>query len=294
MQTEVLSMAKNRSQDSWVAALGVDDRRLYGLFKDATLHERSGDQGKRALQFAHLLRINQFCDAMMRRDDQGYSAGARFFMAAVNDGSLERAEISHLLTMMAGSFYEMLGEKHDEPLREQEVAFFGRFIRHLLPELPQTVLEWAEDMNVDDPSRDLSSQPTALIRGVLLSQDIVQPRCRRFWEMAAESERFPLRIFSDPCDPRDGCVFSSYHLRSFGALFSLVSERTLVKFAGHMRKHAVRTCLMQPIGNGEWMTVTCPAFPREKYVAFSSIVGYVAAPDRRQKVADLLGVTVIG
>jgi hypothetical protein len=282
-------MANNRSGD-WSPALSDEARRLHRLLNDAIPHEWLEVEGGRALRFVHPLRLGEFCEAMMLRDDLGYASGAQFFMTAVLEKNIERTVCSHLLTRMALTFHEALSAYADSPLLESHVATFGRFVRHLLKDMPERVVEWSEDMNVDDPQRDLRKQPTALIRGVLLSPAISQSKCEKFWDSAARAADFPLRIFSDPCAPRDGILFSTFHLRVFGAVFSVVSGEALTRFAGHMRECATEKLLLEVISDGKWQTVRAPVDAYERRSAFECIVGNVEPTERRERVAQLLQV----
>lgn len=284
-------MSKRRDQDSWASSMTDEGRLLIRLLKDAILYEWVECESGRTLKFLHLSRSGEFSEAMMRYDDRGYAAGAKFFMGAVVETGLERAVCSNLLTKMAGSHHDQLNNGHDAPVFEREVSFFGRFVRHLQQELPQNVIDWTEDLNTDDPWHDLKSQTTEFIRGVLFSPAIEQRRCLSFWEGAARAKRFPLRIFSDPCDARDGVIFSSYHSRVIGAVFSLVSSIALERLVCHMRECATHKFFLRSVGDGKWERLRVAVMEHERLAVFKSIVSHIDSVSRQQEVAELLGIS---
>lgn len=251
----------------------------------------------RALEFQSKYPLYEFFDLMMRMGDKGYVLGATLFGRKVEEKNVERAVRSHLLTRLARGLHDANPDGRKEP-RETTVAHFGRFVSVLIEGMPEMHLEWAEDMDTDDPMFDLRKQPTTVIRGVLLSPALDQRRCVRFWEMAAASSRFPYRIFSDPCEPDDGAIFSSYHRRAFAIVFTHAPAPAVERFANHMREHAtlkhVRRWRDPPQGGspgeGKWIVEAEPATEHERLNVFRSIAGSIEGSERRKQVHDLFGI----
>ena len=222
---------------------------------------------------------------------------ATLFDRKVAERNLERKVRSHLMTMLARGLHDSY-ESDRTVITETVVAHFGRFMNVLVADMPQTYVEWAEDMNTDDPMYDLQPQPIAVIRGVLLSPALDPRRCVKFWDLAAASEKFPRRIFSDPCPPEDGEIFSPFHRRAFGIVFALVSDITVERFVSHMREHATRKCVRRwqdpPAGcgkqAGKWTVEVETATENERKNVFRGIAGGIASHDRRRMVSELFGV----
>lgn len=251
----------------------------------------------RTLEFQNKYPLHEFFDLMMRTGDQGYVLGATLFGRKVQEKSVERAVRSHLLTRLARGLHDAHPDGRKEPA-ETTVAHFGRFVNVLIADMPEMHVEWAEDMDADDPQLDLHRQPTAVIRGVLLSPSLDQRRCVRFWELAAASSRFPCRIFSDPCAPDDGAIFSSYHRRAIAIVFTHAPAIAVERFANHLREHAtlkhVRRWQDPPEGSGagpgKWTVEAEPATENERLNVFRSIAGGIEVSARRKQVSDLFGI----
>lgn len=162
-------------------------------------------------------------------------------------------------------------------------------------ERARLVLDWVETLELPPSERDACGRRlVALARGVLLSPGFLSAPTGSFWEMAAVSDKFPMRVFSVPVSPTDnGCFLSPSHERRFGQLFGLMPEAAVVRFAGHMGREARSKILWVPETdeNGRLRRVlkTSPAEPAVRRRAFRSIVGNVADPARKDLVARLLG-----
>lgn len=275
-----------------------EERRLVRWLDSAFVFtwKENGD-GSRTLRLSSRNPLYEFFDQMMRMGDAGYALAATLFGRKVADNAVDRTVRSRLLTLLACGLHENGCDTRAE-ITESSVAHFGRFVNVLIADMPQMYVEWAEDMDADDPQRDLRKQPVAVIRGVLLSPSLDQRRCVRFWELAAASAAFPLRIFSEPCPPDDGAVFSSYHLRAFGIVFALVSDAAVDKFAAHLRDNANRKKVRRwhdpPAGHGKeagkWTVESEAATPQERLNAFHCIAGGIEGNVRRKRVSDLFGI----
>ncbi|HSD11970.1 MAG TPA: hypothetical protein VLC10_00280 [Patescibacteria group bacterium] len=275
-----------------------EERRLVRWLDNALIYTwKENSDGSKTLRFSCRNPLYEFFDQMMRMGDPGYALAASLFGRAVTDKNVERTVRSRLLTLLACGLHENGCDTRAE-ITETSVAHFGRFVNVLIADMPQMHVEWAEDMDADDPKRDLRKQPIAVIRGVLLSPALDQRRCVRFWELAAASPGFPLRIFSDPCPPDDGAIFSSYHRRAFGIVFALVSDVAVEKFATHLRDHAdrkkVRRWHEPPAGHGKeagkWTVESESATRQERLNVFHCIAGGIEGNDRRRKVSELFGI----
>ncbi len=258
---------------------------------------KENSDGSRTLKFSSRNPLYEFFDQMMRMGDPGYALAAALFGRKIAGNAVDRSVRSRLLTLLACGLHETAYDSRTE-ITESSVAHFGRFVSVLIADMPEVYVEWAEDMDTDDPKRDLRKQPVAIIRGVLLSPSLDQRRCVRFWDLAAASPAFPLRIFSDPCPPDDGAIFSSYHLRAFGVVFALVSDVAAVKFASHLRENArskrVRRWHEPPPGHGKeggkWTVESEDATAQERLNAFHCIAGGIEGNDRRKRISDVFGI----
>jgi hypothetical protein len=277
-----------------------EERRMVRFLDNAFVCTWRTSNSGRSLEFQNKYSLYELFDLMMRMGDKGYVLGATLFARKAQDKNVERTVRSHMLTRLARGLHEMQSDGRKEPT-EASVANFGRFISVLVGELPEWNVEWAEDMDADDPMRDLQRQPIAVIRGVLLSPSLDQRRCVRFWEMAAASEKFPRRIFSDPCPPDDGAIFSSYHRRAFAIVFTYASAPAVKRFAIHMREHATQKCVRRwcdpPVGGspgqGKWIVEAAPATENERLSVFRSIAGSIEGNERRKQVHDLFGIDMV-
>ncbi|MEY4744794.1 MAG: hypothetical protein RL272_739 [Candidatus Parcubacteria bacterium] len=275
-----------------------EERRLIRWLDNALVYEwkKDSDRGRK-LQFRCRNPLHEFFDLMMRMGDAGYALAAALFGRKVEDLNVERAVRSRLLTLLACGLHDD-DRSSRARIAESSVAHFGRFVNVLIADMPQMHVEWAEDMDTDDPMQDLRRQPIAVIRGVLLSPALDQRRCVRFWELAAASPRFPLRIFSDPCQPDEGAIFSSYHCRVFAVVFALVSDAAVVRFVTHMRGNANRKMVRrwhEPSAgggrqSGVWTVESEPATDCERSNAFTCIAGGIEGNERRRRVSELFGI----
>lgn len=234
--------------------------------------------------------LHEFFDLVSRLGDQGYVLGAAIFARKAKETNIERAVRSRFLTLVARALYDCkLPDRRGDP-RESEVAHFGRFVNLLIEDDPVMFVEWSEDMAVDDPGRDLAAQPTSVIRGVLLSPCLDQRRAVAFWDLSSKSEKFPRRIFSDPCVPDDGVIFSSYHLRAFGLVFTHATESAVRCFASHMHANATgKLVRIWDEAEKRGRIERIPAGEVERSNAFTAIAGYVENHDNRRLVNGIFG-----
>ncbi len=235
-------------------------------------------------------RLDEFSEMMMRRSSEGYVLGAGLFCQKMTAKNVERAVRSHLLTKLARSLHDHSFQS-TAPITEPEVAMFGHFVTEIIGEHPEMLVDWAEDMNVDDPKNDFKKQPTAVIRGVFLSSAVIHHKdAVRFWELASRSKLFPFRMFSNPCDPKHGELFAPFHVRAYSTVFATVSAAAVERFARYMRLHARTKLINESVGEGKWRQRLLRASRSDRRRVFKSIADGIPAVERRQEVAALLGV----
>lgn len=215
--------------------------------------------------------IDDFFKQMTGEGETGRAVGAAVFVAVA--GREERIVRTRLLTRLA---YMVCACTRGRRLpQEEQFGHLGPFLAHLMPEQAPWVVAWAEDLDTDDPALGLERQPIAVIRGAFLSPEFPLPVVLPFWELAALSERFPLRLFREPCPADDGAIFASWHLRAFGGLLEAVSARARRKFAGAIA--AAREKRVFEIGPdirfGTSRTV--PATAEERRRALQGIAGFM-------------------
>ena len=267
-----------------------EERRMVRFLDTAFVYTWKASGEGRKLEFASRNPLYEFFDLMMRMGDAGYLLGATLFGRKVAEKNVERTVRSKLMTMLARGLHDA-HYSSTAPIKESAIAHIGRFVNALIAVMPDVHVEWAEDMDTDDPKRDLKPEPIAVIRGVFLSPSLDQRNCAKFWELAAASERFPLRIFSEPCAPEDGVIFSSYHRRAFAIVFTIAPEPAVDKFAGHLRRHATRKMVRrQRPGRDEWIVQPEDATENERQNVLRCIAGNVEPHARREHVSALLGV----
>lgn len=283
-------MARRNDDPEYVPAT-VEERRILRSLDHAFDLEpvtKEGDErryvGTRAVQ--------ELFDALVRMGDKGYAHGAMLFARRCRDREIPRAARAHMLTRLALALRDADAPNARITLRESEVAHAGRFVSAFVRQLPVIVLEWAEDAGDGDALSGLEPQPTAVIRGVLLSPSFDHREAIEFWRLSAASKRFPIRVFSDPCRSEDGTVFSSWHLRAFSLVFTYAPMEAVTRFIAHMREYAVRkTAKRLNVATGTWFEEFVPATENDRTSAFRSIAGSIEPPGRRDLVTELYGLS---
>lgn len=276
-----------RLKDDRLFADGTDEeRRLIINFNEAIdcrWEETTGGAPKRRLVFGRSFAANHFYEQMCRMSEHGFLFGALIF--ARRAGELERQVKSHILTRLIRAQYDW--ESGCRPVRESEVSHAAGFINALISDMTETIFEWVEDMNTDDPYYDLEPQPTAVIRGVLFSVNLDQHKTNRFWGLAAESPRFPDRVFYDPCPPANGSIFMPYHIKVIGSIFSLAPETAVRRFCRVIKDRAVnKGVLICEDNNRKFRTEIHPASDIERQNILAGILGNVSN-ERRPLVAEI-------
>jgi len=262
-----------------------DERRLVLKFNEAmACHwEDPKEKAGRRLVFASSFAVSGFYDQMCRMNEHGFLFGALLF--ARRAGELERQVRSHLLTRLIRAQYDW--QDCRRPVRESEVSHAAGFINALIGDMTETILEWVEDMNTDDPRFDLECQPTPVIRGMLFSVNLDQRKTSRFWGLAAGSARFPDRVFFDPCPPANGSIFMPYHVKVIGSIFSLAPEAAVRRFSRVIKERAVnKAVLISSDDNRSWRVELHPASDIERSNVLNGILSNVSN-ERRPLVAEI-------
>jgi hypothetical protein len=234
--------------------------------------------------------LHELFDLLMRSGNEGYVLVAAVFARKAAEREIARDVRAHVMTGLARALHEFDGSRA-EP-RESQVAHFGRFINAVIEGHPNLHVEWAEDMHTGIDGSGLLPQPTSVIRGALLAPSVDQRRAVGFWRLSVSSERFPCRIFSDPCHPDDGSIFSSYHSRVFGLVFSVAPVEAVRRFAEHMRAEATRKLVRRWDEERRASFIEAiEADENDRQRAFRSIIGHIADDRNRHEAANSLGLS---
>ena len=288
MNTEKLEFNKIEFSKDEIYRNGTDDeRRLVFRMCQALSHAwRSAPaSGSRELVFENHSGCVQVFEQMNRMGQNGLLLGALCLSRYLR--GLERQVRSRFLTGLLLAQHEMMS--HGQPVRECETSLFGIFIGALVADFPDVILEWTEDMNTGIGEAGLPPQPTAAIRGLLLSYSFDHRRAARFWEMAARSERFPERVFSDPCPPHEGKIFCSSQLRAFGLFLSLAPEAAVRRFLPVIRDRAVdKTTIVCEDDNRKVEIIVEKATEQERRGMLAVLVGHIEPAGRCELVQAIL------
>ncbi len=290
---------KRTKDDPYAVDESSEERRFRYRFEQAIVYElRPAPDGTgQRLVFRNSGALHDLYLSMVNGGDEGYLSGVRLFLR--NAGHMLRSARSQFLNLLAGQLH--LIKPTSAPLRECEVSDFARFVRGLLPAPGEDVsrghfgteilLAWAEDAHTGLPDVGVEAQPTALIRGILLAPSLDQRRAILFWDKAALSDKFPCRIFSDPCPYDEGVLFSSWHIRAFGQLFAVVPPAAVQRFAAHMGDNAIHKMTLRERemrGVRRWVPEPVPAEANDRERVFRCIVGMIDNAERRAQVTAAL------
>lgn len=287
----------------WLKDKTREEKRYINLLVSALQfrwEDDATDSRRRYLHFINWNAAERWYAAVTNGGDSGLTIGAASFRAWYHERpdktrlpfDEERAVVSRFFNLIA-RIYVSPSEEASEGLRESSVAHFGAFLNQLIEDsvFAKVILDWVEDADTTNPRFDLSPQPTALLRGVLMSQRLEVKRSRRFWNLAAASEHFPLRVFSDPCSPLEGAFLASWHHRYLARLFAGMSEGAVERFAGHLGREAKTMLVLDYDEKRKRRLVkSVPLDPLIRRNAFEGIVGYLDNGPRRALVERLLNV----
>jgi hypothetical protein len=274
--------------------ISEEERRLLSLFKTALVFSwketaKTGPDGKpvpaRKLWLETPTAATRFFETVIGMSDRGYDIAA--IIIAKHMDHVERPVRSNLMTRMARAIPDCIMQSPE--VNEREISQFGQVIDRLIGDFPGRFLEWAEDMEADDPWNDLKRQPTAIIRGAFLAASIDARKTVAFWELAGKSARFPERMFSDPADgSTDAASFTPFHLRRYADMFAVMPEAALRRFATYMRTQAKirRVARFDPV---EGRVVTEERLTKlERVAMLRSILTCIPDVDRRRVVEQAL------
>jgi len=157
-----------------------------------------------------------------------------------------------------------------EPIRGRRVAHMARVLDQTADRYPRLYLEWFEDMGegiplppvdqTDAPVEGhwiLEPQPTRVLRGILFSARFERDGVMdRFWKMAAVSERFPERVFTDPGDHKNRrCLLAPVGFGQLAQFCMRAPVEAVQRFMNAYRNAVMRTkritygCAMLPGGS---------------------------------------------
>lgn len=264
-----------------------DERQWLRLAIQASAWVEGTDTGERELKFRESGAVHQLCDKSFARGGDGPEVA---LWALLNVGLLDfpMRVFSGLLTRLIRSPYDRCARP--EPfLREPSVSVFGGLLVRLADADPEKVLVWVVDMAEGNRLAGIERQPTEVIRGLLFAPRVDWSFRMKFWEMAAACERFPDRIFCDPCDPANGRIFSSYHYRAFGQFLEWAPEPAVCRFVAAMRDRVNRKVIREIDEESRRVRYRIvPATPEEIGEARRRIVESVESPSRRESVSAIL------
>ncbi len=284
-------MARKRNDPSYVPASN-EERILDRLLTNALTFKRVETSLGPRVTFAHPRAMHEFFDRIARLGGHACELGAALFADRVLENDPGRDVRAVLLTQYARVLYDSYNNDRRD-VRESEVAHAGSFVGAMIRELPQMILEWVEDMGDGCASCNLNPQPTAVIRGVILSPSLDQRVAAEFWRLSVGSTRFPLRVFSDPGGQAEASMFSQWNRRAFALVFTHASDAAVERFVVHMLAHATEKIVRRYDDKEEkLLEVHLPVSLEERQFVFRSIASYVTPPSRREYVAGLYGIAI--
>lgn len=271
-----------------------EERRLLSLFKTALVFSwketvRTGPDGKpvpaRKLWLETPTAATRFFENVIGLGERGYDIAA--IIIAKHMDRVERPVRSNLMTRMARAIPDCI--MRSQEVTEREISQFGQVIDRLIADFPERFLEWAEDMETDDPWNDLKRQPTSIIRGAFLAASVDARKTVGFWALAAASAKFPVRMFSDPAEGGpDSATFTPFQIRRYADMFAVMPEDALRRFATHMRVQA-RTRLLVRFDPERGRVVTEEQLSvRERVEMLQCMLMHIQDHDRRKAVEKVL------
>lgn len=219
-----------------------------------------------------------FCNSISSQMEVGYRLGSRIICSfltgayvpvgerpeewrraerdAEEDGypmcwGVQREVRSVILTALTLWPFETRADR-GEPLRGRRVSHIARMMNRTAGSCARMYVEWFEDMGEgipmpagcqesDDDGREwvLEPQPTRVLRGVLFATKLGEGVMDDFWKMAARSESFPGRIFTDPGDHKSrNCLLPPTQFAQLAEFCMRAPEEAVVRFA-HVYRDAV-------------------------------------------------------
>ena len=262
-------------------------RMFDAMFENAEEHARKSMRDCRPLQQS----ARAFYDIVLVKGEEGSALAALLLRDELDGGCPGERRFAEVMTHFARHYLE------DEPRRnyddvsgtkrplyfESRIHHVGRIVAKLAvppkakkprvdDRMPAALVAWCEYMGGIE-------EETAVIRGALFSPSIDQRLLAAFWERAMASDRFPMRMFSDPCRSEKGVQFSSLHAKTIARIFSVVPEPVMRRIATHMVAHAThKRALVVPEGAEASHDVTVPATADERRKAFQTICDEVDDP----------------
>ncbi len=215
--------------------------------------------------------VHAFCKTISDQQDPGYRIGSRILCScltreftplddrpfrwesierhhyAADDGlpdprllyGVPRELRSLILTACAMWPYTSVRDQR-EMLRGKHVAHFARVLNRTVQNCARMYVEWFEDMGEGIPDV-MPRLPTRVLRGILFATKLAEGTMDSFWSMAARSERFPERIFTDPGDFKHrACLLSPTQFAQLAEFCMQAPEEAVIRFANVYREAVLR------------------------------------------------------
>ncbi|MEA3249864.1 MAG: hypothetical protein U9Q03_05970 [Patescibacteria group bacterium] len=125
---------------------------------------------------------------------------------------------------------------HIESVRGKDVAHFARALNRTASGCAGMFVEWFEDMGngIEGVMPKIS---TRVLRGILFATKLSEGVMDSFWKKAAESERFPERIFTDPGNYKHrACLLTTTQFGQLAEFCMHAPEVAVVRFIGAYRR----------------------------------------------------------
>jgi hypothetical protein len=127
----------------------------------------------------------------------------------------------------------------NDVLRGKHVAQFARVINRTAYHSKMYV-QWFVHMSEGIPGV-MPRIPTRVLRGILFATKLAEGVMDDFWKLAAKTEGFPVRIFTDPGDFRHrACFLSLTQFAQLAEFFNYAPEEAVVRFAGAYREAVLK------------------------------------------------------
>lgn len=211
-----------------------------------------------------------FCHSISRQQDIGYPLGSAILCSCLtrdyvpvserpsdwqweeshafesDDGEVDPRllygvprEVRSLILTACALWPYTSGRNQREPLRGKHVQHFARVMNRTADTCAKMYVEWFEDMGSGIPGI-MEEMPTRMLRGILFATKLKTRDGRTpmedFWKIAARSERFPVRIFTDPGDHNGWqCLMSPTQFAQFAEFCTNAPEEAVIRFVSAYR-----------------------------------------------------------
>jgi len=186
--------------------------------------------------------FNELCDAVSRQRETAYPMAAELVADMVCCEEVPRELRSVILTALARWPYDY-NPRIGTCIKGRSVAHFAEVLNLTSGICAEVYVEWFEDMGSGIAVRGgevgewvLQPQPTRVMRGVLFDARLQNRGMTQFWELATESDRFPVQLFTDPGDnDACSCYLTTEQMRQMSSFIALAPEEAVMRFATAFR-----------------------------------------------------------